>query len=71
MFYNQNSIFGQLQSNISNSMSLNIQNLSHIAGIGNTNAMSGEHESKEIGKNILIICDEYVCNDQDNDYFCT
>lgn len=70
MFYNQSSIFGQLQSNISNSMSLNIQSLSQIASIGNVNAMSSEHISKKIGKNIHIICNEYICDDQNNDYFC-
>ena len=70
MFYEKSSVFGSLQNNISMAMSMGIYATSRTSAIGSFNSSMGENESQFIGKNIDIICDSFVCEQDDNDFYC-
>lgn len=70
MFYEGSSIFGSLQSTISASMSMSVYSTAQVANIGSLNVTLGDFNESKIGKNKNIVCGQYTCNEDDNDFYC-
>lgn len=69
--YSNGSIFGTLANNIAVSMAPGIYSTARMSINGTLNAATGEYQEKIIGKNSSIICEQFVCEQQnDNDFFC-
>lgn len=67
---NNDSIFGALGAQIARSMSLSIYNTSRINNIGHLNISDGNVQQKQPGRNTDIICGHFVCDEDNNDFFC-
>jgi len=65
-----NSIFGQLQSTIANSMNLSIYSISKISGTNTLNVSLENHNGVTSTLNNFIICDDFICGDDDNNNIC-
>lgn len=64
------SIFGQLQSTIANSMNLSIYSISKISGTNTLNVSLENHNGVTSTLNNFIICDDFICGDDDNNNIC-
>ena len=70
MFYDNSSVFGSLQNNIAMSMSMGIYATSRTSSIGSFNSNFGENDEHIVGKNIDIICNQFICEQDDDNFYC-